>query len=300
MISICIPIYNFDVRPLVSDLTKQIQFIFDHEIEIILIDDASNEDFRKINKNLNQLHEYIQLEKNIGRAKIRNLFLKYTSQPYLLFLDCDSSISSNPNFIQNYIEYLSRVQSLITYGGRIYPNQAPTIQQNLSWKYGYYIESKSALLRSNDPNKSFQTNNFVIHRSLFKNNLFDETLIEYGHEDTLFGLELNRKNILIQHIENPVLNNHIEINDEFINKTHLAIQNLVQLINSGKIKGDDFNKIKLLNFYNKLSIFRLAFYHFIKLFEDKMIKNLKSENPNLNIFSIYKLFLFIKKQKELS
>lgn len=302
MISICIPVYNFDVRPLVGELTKQIQFIFEYEIEIILIDDASLEEFREKNRALSQLHEYIQLEKNIGRAKIRNLFLNYSSQPYLLFLDCDSSIAFNPNFIKNYLQHILSTQSLISYGGRIYPQEIPTKNQTLSWKYGSCIESKPADLRKIDPNKSFQTNNFIIHRSLFQNNLFDESLIDYGHEDTLFGLTINAKRIKIQHIENPILNHHIEENKEFLNKTKLAINNLVILINSGKIQPKDYNQIKLLKYYQFLdAIFlRALFLNLFQKIESKVLINLIGENPNLKLFNLYKLYIFIKIKKELS
>jgi glycosyltransferase involved in cell wall biosynthesis len=43
-ISVCIPVYNFDVRELVFSLSKEIE---NQKLnaEIILIDDASNKDF---------------------------------------------------------------------------------------------------------------------------------------------------------------------------------------------------------------------------------------------------------------
>jgi glycosyltransferase involved in cell wall biosynthesis len=47
-ISVCIPVYNFDVRELVFSLSKEIE---NHKLnaEIILIDDASSKDFITIN-----------------------------------------------------------------------------------------------------------------------------------------------------------------------------------------------------------------------------------------------------------
>lgn len=50
---------------------------------------------KKINRTLESKQvKYIELKKNIGRAKIRNLFIEYTTNPYLLFLDCDTKIIS--------------------------------------------------------------------------------------------------------------------------------------------------------------------------------------------------------------
>jgi Predicted glycosyltransferases len=300
MISICIPIYNYDVRPLVNDLTKQIQFIFEQEVEIILIDDASDEEFRNKNNSLQQLHEYILLPKNIGRSRIRNLFLQYATQPYLLFLDCDSSVELNPNFVQNYLNTINNHRPKICYGGRIYPKNCPSTEQRLSWKYGTLIESQPATIRQQNPKIGFQSNNFIIHRSVFQDILFDEDLKQYGHEDTLFGIELARRNILIHHIENPVLNHHIEDHSTYINKNRLATENLAQLINQGKIKKEDYSRIRLLTFYQKIKSWGIIplFYTLFQRNEALILNQLKGENPNLTLFNLYKLYLFIKAKKK--
>ena len=299
MISICIPIYNYDVRSLVNDLTKQIQFIFDTEVEIILIDDASSEEYRQKNKSLQQLHEYVQLNENIGRSRIRNLFLQYATQPYLLFMDCDSSVKDNDQFIENYVKALKQYRPVICYGGRVYPKECPSPQQSLSWKYGSLIESQPANIRQRYPKLGFQSNNFIIHRSLFKEILFDESLKQYGHEDTLFGIELSKREISILHIENPVLNHHIEDNLNYIDKNRLATENLVQLIRNNKITSKDFHRIKLLSFYRKINQLGLSglFYYVFLRNETQILNHLNSKNPNLKLFNLYKLYLFIKAKK---
>ena len=53
----------------------------------------------------------------------------------------------------------------------------------------------------------------------FKKISFNERLSGYGHEDTLFGYELNKNNIQIHHIDNPVLNGHLDTNEAFLLKT---------------------------------------------------------------------------------
>lgn len=299
MISICIPIYNFDVRPLVRELTKQIQFIYNHEIEIILIDDASKEEFRLKNQTFNHLHEYIQLEENIGRAKIRNLFLQYTSQPYLLFLDCDGSVKLNPQFLQNYINVILQHKPMVCYGGRIYPEVCPSPNQSLSWNYGRKIESKPFNVRAIHPNRSFQTNNFIIHRSVFQTIQFDESLKKYGHEDTLFGIELAKNHIKILHIENPILNKHIESNSTYLEKNREAISNLLELEKSQKLKDSDFSYIRLLKWYKIFDAmhFTLIYYYIFNRFEYSILRNLESENPNLTLFNLYKLYIYIQQKK---
>ena len=83
MLSVCIPVYNFDVTELITDIRNQIN-TDDLDAEIIFIDDASQEEMRQRNEIVKSLTDhYILLEKNIGRSKIRNLFLKYSKSDYL-------------------------------------------------------------------------------------------------------------------------------------------------------------------------------------------------------------------------
>src|SRR4030042_667421 len=102
MISICIPVYNFDVTSLVSELSEQVKSL-PKPYEVIIIDDCSDNKFKAINRNVCKSFIYIELEENIGRSKIRNLFLRYAKYGYLLFIDCDSIIESS-DFLLKYFE----------------------------------------------------------------------------------------------------------------------------------------------------------------------------------------------------
>ena len=116
-LSICIPVFNFDVNELISDLQNQIDSD-KLDAEILLIDDASNREFVNINENLqSKVNQFIFLDKNIGRSKIRNLFLKYTNSEYLLFLDCDGKIINN-NFLKTYFDFINKQNPDVIFGGR--------------------------------------------------------------------------------------------------------------------------------------------------------------------------------------
>ncbi|MDY0161505.1 MAG: glycosyltransferase, partial [Bacteroidales bacterium] len=76
MLSICIPVYNKKVKRLHSELIEAAK-LFTLSYEIIIIDDASKDKYRIENSQLQSNNtKYIQLDKNIGRAAIRNLFTK--------------------------------------------------------------------------------------------------------------------------------------------------------------------------------------------------------------------------------
>ncbi|MBD3156565.1 glycosyltransferase [Candidatus Peregrinibacteria bacterium] len=228
MISICIPIYNYDVRPLVSDLANQLE---DEGVkaELVLIDDSSQKEYKEINGKVCSKHTYIELVKNIGRSKIRNLFLAHANYDAMLFLDCDCKIISK-DFIKQYMPYVTDENCRIVCGGRIYGQRPKGRSQFLHWKYGVLKESKRAHERKLTPNQSFMTNNFLVKRAVLEQIKFDERIGQYGHEDTLFGFELNNHSISITHIENPILNGDIESNPVFLDKTDKGLQNLLSIL----------------------------------------------------------------------
>jgi glycosyltransferase involved in cell wall biosynthesis len=295
MLSICIPIYNFDVTTLVQSLIKEKSQLNDI-VEILLIDDGSTIHKEK-NKELARTCSYIELHTNIGRSKIRNLFTSYAKQPYLLFLDCDSLLTS-PNFIANYLIEIKK-GVLICCGGRIYPKQCPSIHQRLSWKYGIISESKPAAVRSQNPNSSFMTNNFIIQKALFNSIKFDERLTEYGHEDTLFGYELKKNQLSIVHIQNPILNGALETNENFIRKTEVGIQNLVLILNFIDDDLTFYKDIHLLRTYLKVKPFRSVFLIIVKIYNPIIRFLILRGIVNIHLFNLYKLgvLLSIKKSR---
>ena len=81
MISICIPTYNYNVTDLVEELLAQSSSL---DCEIIVIDDASSPSFVKENSSLSDRVNFVCLEQNVGRAKIRNLFLEHVQVQHLV------------------------------------------------------------------------------------------------------------------------------------------------------------------------------------------------------------------------
>jgi hypothetical protein len=105
----------------------------------------------------------------------------------------------------------------------------------------------------------FKTNNFLINIKVFNQYPFNENLKGYGHEDTLFGFQLFQKGIKPLQIENPVLNEVLDENIEFLAKTNNAIDNLV-MINSDIESSPEFvAHVKLLSAYYTLKKKNLLF-----------------------------------------
>jgi len=297
MLSICIPIYNYDVRPLVHDLNLQAKKA-GYPFEILLMDDASDEKFRKINHAIGlESVRYIQLNENIGRSKIRNHLTSVAKYPYLLFMDCDSAVSS-PAYIENYSLFFE--PHIVCCGGRIYESKEPADSTWLRWKYGTERESASAAERNKNPNAGFLSNNFLIGKNLFEKVKFNEDLKGYGHEDTLFGLELLGQGIIIRHIDNPLIHLGLESASDFLEKTENGIKNLyrIELLLREKYP-ESLAHSRLMQ--SKLTLQK---YHLggltSKLFNilrKSMKSYLLSGKPSLKIFDLYRLGLLCLEQK---
>ncbi len=293
MISICIPVYNFDIASLVNELSKQAKELR-LPCEIICIDDASEKNIQTQNEQLADKTVYIQLTHNIGRAKIRNLFLRHARYQNLLFLDCDSIIS-NEKFLVNYLHFIGKNKEYgVVCGGRIYNKTSPQKQYKLRWLYGIKKESLPVEERNKNPNASFQTNNFLINKNTFSQTQFDERITEYGHEDTLFGFALQKKNIIVHHISNPVVNGHLENNKTYLQQTEKAVINLIQILSYINYDEVFINNVSLLRFYHKTKSLKplivLAF-NVTKPFIKWLLAN---GYISLAMFNFYKLGILVK------
>ncbi|MFO7922618.1 MAG: glycosyltransferase [Bacteroidales bacterium] len=250
MISICIPVYNFNITNLVGELSKQGN-LAGIPFEIIVIDDFSKADYRKQNAEVCIPHTYIELDRNIGRSKIRNLFPVYSNFEYLLYVDCDSEIISD-DFLKSYISEVQNNCFQVICGGRIYPDETPPSGMRLRWKYGKKRESLPATERAENPYRYFMTNNFLIYSKLLENVRFDERIVQYGYEDTLFAYSLMKNGKKIRHIDNPVLHTCEETNEMFLEKTNKSIANLVSILHFTGYDRGFVNLVRILRVYNKI------------------------------------------------
>jgi hypothetical protein len=202
----------------------------------------------------------------------------------LVFIDCDSLIVSN-NYIRNYLSAIE--QSEVVYGGTHYPAKVDPVY-TLHHAYGKAREARNLEARKSNPYTSFLTNNFCIRKSVFKPIKFDESLTQYGFEDSLFGWELKQRSIGITHIENPVLHTGLDTAEAFIQKTKLAVENAWSLINSGKMPESE---IRMADVYTRLRKWGLSGLasKVIGAFEQQMLANLKSPSPKLVYLDLLKL-----------
>ena len=276
MLSILIPIYNYNVSNLVKELHKQATKL-KINFEILLVDDFSKK-YKEENRKLKDLQniKYEELNENFGRAKIRNYLAKKAKYENLLFLDCDAKIIKN-NFIEKYIENKDKQ---VVCGGTSYSSQKPEEDYLLHWTYGHKREILPIEKRKKSPYAGFKTFNFFIKRNIFEKIKFDEKIKTYGHEDTIFGNKLKQNKIFIQHIDNPAEHIGLEKNDIFIKKMLNSVSNLHKLYQLYQTEKEIFNNIKLMKyfFYLKKFYFCNPLKFIFEIFNGLVIRKLKKQN----------------------
>ncbi len=297
-ISICIPVYNYPVEPLIARLSKEITR-GSINTEIIMIDDNSKIDIQKVNQQVAEKYSlrYIQLGENIGRSAIRNRFTNYANSDLLLFLDCDVMPESE-NFIQDYFTEAIEKESVIC-GGISYAEHCEK-NTNLHWKYGRHREAIPAKKRNEKPYCHFLTGNFLIHKKILQQIQFNEELRGYGYEDTLYGVELQKNNVRVKHINLPA--EHLKLDDPaaFITKTENALKNLSFLYHLDPYRTLLPQYVKLAKVYNSVKKYKLSgsFYFIYKIVGKKTQIKLINGSTNLHLLDFYKLLFFIALQRQ--
>ena len=287
MLSILIPVYNYDVIPLALELNKQcLESKID--FEILCQDDASNSKLNEENEIINSLENcsFFVNSNNLGRGKNINSLAKKTKHDYLLILDCDTFPTQN-NFIKNYISTTNNIENLVVFGGIQYKKEKPENEKLLRWVYGNKRETLSLKVRNQKPNIRALTSNLLIQKKLFLETLFDESITKYGYEDLVFLSDLEKKEIFVTHIENTTYHLGLETSQQFLEKTKIALENLKIISKSRSFNVSDS---KLLGFYVLLKrLYLSTFISFIFKKTERIIeRNLLSKKPSLLLFDFYK------------
>ena len=283
MLSILIPVFQFDVRPLVRTLLGQASHL-PEAWEILCFDDGSEERWREKNREMEHWAgvQYEELSQNVGRSRIRNRLAQAANFPFLLFLDCDG-MPQEVNFLSTYLA--ACIPGQVVVGTRTYSETPPDDPDHFfHWHYGRTREQRPASERNRQPYDAFCTFHFLCPRELFLHILLDESLRQYGHEDTQFGYELRKRNIPVVHIDTALMHLDVEPTGVFLEKTRQGIENLAYLGRKNPELGS-----RLLQVYRKLRplspILALAY----RLGRKTMERQFHSNRPSLRLFDLYKL-----------
>ena len=289
MVSVLIPVYGEAIDAQLASLAVEAKSL-KYPVEIIVCDDYSPNPKRPHFTDYNNISfKFIRLQENIGRSRIRNYLADQAQYDQLIFIDADCQPILR-NFIDNY--HLKFEPDVILVGGQLFASEPPiSLNQMLRWNYGTNVEARPLKDRVKAPYKSFMANNFSISKSLLKKYPFDENHTGYGHEDTLFGVQLRNNALKVVHIKNPIRHLGNETNEQFLDKTAEGARNLAKLYHEGKLD----SHVRLVKTYEQLN--RTGFAGLTRSILSKRQegyrKALMKGNSNLRKFSLYKLGAFM-------
>lgn len=286
MLSVLIPIYNYNISNLVFEIHKQAT-IANIKFEIICFDDSSLKYTYENKLTIDSLPHtrIISSEKNIGRIKSRQKLSNESNYNWLLFLDADV-IPKSDNFIESYINKINSNYEVI-YGGFAYTNVKPNSDSILRWKYGKTFEEVSAKRRNLKPYQIIISANFFIKRNVFDKINLKINKKSYGL-DNYFAALLKQNGINVCHIDNEVYHFGFEKSTIYLKKAKEAIRTLLWLYNEEKMF--EHNN-KILSVFIILKQFKLNYFImlFYKIFSSKIKKNLLDNKPNMFLFQLYKI-----------
>ena len=283
MISILIPTHNHICIDLVQAIHLQAENSH-YPFEIIVADDASTDlQTKKANRLIGEMQgcSYIELNQNIGPARIRNFLVSQAKYSYILLMDADT-FPAHPRFLTDYIQS-ARPDSIIC-GGFVYERTSTPKMCQLRYKYGIRVEETSAQERNRNPYDKFISMCFLADKAVFEQVKFDENM-HFGYEDAQFGIQLERANIPIYHIDNPVYHRTTDEAAAYLQKIEKSIRNLLPQMETLQ------THIRLLSFYRKLHKTGLTIpvsllFHLIR---PLLVRNLTGRHPSLHFFAFYKL-----------
>lgn len=292
MLSILIPIYNYNVRELLTEIHRQ-AVETGIEFEIICFDDNSDKHLPnniKTEKALGNT-KIIHSKSNQGRIQARKELCKTSKFNWLLYLDADV-IPKHNTFIKEYVNKLNLEIDAI-FGGLAYLDSKPNNQAILRWKYGKKFEEVDAHKRNLNPYQIINSANFLIKKNTFKKVISQIKENRYGL-DNYFAALLKQQNFKVLHINNAVYHLGLEYSSTYLNKIEDSIETLLWAFYSKKMHG---HSNKLLNAFAQIKKLRLNYvvllFHY--LFHPIIRKNVLGKNPNMNLLQLYKvLYIFHK------
>ncbi len=285
MLSILIPVYNYNVIPLVKEIHKQVS-VCNVPFEILVLDDHSDK-FYIENEAINDISGCVfkKLPQNIGRSAIRNLLAFKASYGRLLFIDA-GTFPKSKNFIKIYLE---KSNYQVVTGGMTHLKQPPKKPYKLRW---IYTKKRESVQQSETNKRSIVcSSNFLIQKEIFNTIKFDESLQKYGCEDVVFFDDISKNKISIRYVDNPVIHDANDDADTFIRKTEFAIENLIELINTDKLTYKRYKVSSLYYKINKIKLDKIIVW-FFRISRNLLKINFNSSYPSILCYDFYRLGYF--------
>lgn len=188
MCSVIIPVYNHE-DILEKNLDSVVDQMCSYNYEIILVDDGSNEETKKILKKYEPIERCrVIYQENQGIGCARNTGLDYAVGKYIMFVDCDDMVKNN--ILQTLLDAALKNDSDIVLGGyqlvKEHKGEITSVKD--------YIYPKELMQTFTDENNIMSLPGLpwgkIYKRTLFENVRF---LPGYWYEDSIIQFIVYRK-----------------------------------------------------------------------------------------------------------
>jgi len=294
MLSILIPVYNYNVNGLVNELHLQASNE-SIDFEIICLDDNSDSSFIEINKSIesNSKTRFVLASRNKGIAGTRQELVNLAKYDWVLLVDADTRPKSK-EYIKNYLKHVNSGYEAI-FGGFAYNENPPETDRLLRWRYGKKYEAINAKERNLKPFKVTIAANLLIKKYIYKNLHLDQPGNYYGM-DLLFGPKLLANMTKVLHIDNHVFHLGLESSKSYLKKTEKAVETLWSIHKNNQLEQ---HQNTLLSAYSRVKHFglRTLLSSSFRLLKKSIMKNLTGKNPSTRLFQLYKLMYLCQLSK---
>ncbi len=286
MLSVLIPVYNYNITELVGNIHKQL-IASAIDFEIICLDDKSNQDIIDNNLDIEKLSSttYKLSDKNNGIAVNRQILVDAAKYDWIILIDADVELI-NDNYISNYLQAIEEGGKVI-FGGISYKNTQPDTNSILRWKYGKECEELDAETRNKHPYKVTSAANLCIKKDVYKQFGLGAIGDSYGM-DIFFGPQLKLNQVPVIHINNSVYHLGLESSSKYLDKVKFAVITLLELHYDGKIKEHENDLLKTFLSMKKTGLNYLCSRCY-KVFNSLIKKQLLSKNPKIKLLQLYKI-----------
>lgn len=294
MLSILIPVLNYGISQLVTELHHQATNA-EIDFEIICFNDASNAYIMENRGTVEKLTytKIIDTHVNVGRTQARQHLCNQATFDWLLFLDADV-LPKSKAFIALYLNNISSGYDAF-FGGFAYADEPPNKNNMLRWKYGIKFEEVDASKRNKKPYQLIISANFLIKKEVFNAVNSKIKRKSYGL-DNYFAALLKQNNIKVLHLNNEVYHLGLENNQTYLQKTEEAVTTLLWVIKHTNMPKQTQKLLYVFDLLKKVKLnILMAFLY--KHFSTTIKKNLLSTSPNIHVLQLYKLLYICYKDK---
>lgn len=212
-LSILVPTYDRDVRPLAGELLDGMAALADPlAVELLVLVDGNpalsgQEEVLALAAARGLAAGFALAPRNLGRAGARNALAEAAKGAHILFLDADS-LPDQPGFVARALQAAREAPDAVTCGGRTGLRCPPAPRDSLLFEaHSRKREWIPAAARNGDPEGNFLSANFQLRRDLFLRAPFDDRFTGWGWEDTDWALRI-RPHARVRHVDNTV--SHME------------------------------------------------------------------------------------------